>query len=119
MMSNLLGSFVAEIEPAEHQQGRHETRKEFAQDKGCRHDNQLVEKGAPGHGPDHGKSRRALNPTDLLGIKGEIILADPALFFRRNLRIQRDIVEQRGDVIQQSEQAGGCHGDYSSPNQTP
>ena len=81
MMSNLLGSFVAEIEPAEHQQGRHETRKEFAQDKGCRHDNQLVEKGPRATAQTTGSSRRASTPLTCWALRARSSPRTPALFF--------------------------------------
>ena len=108
-MRQLLDTLVAQIRPAEHQQQRHRPGQQGTDQKRRGNQDHLVEQRPAGHRPDHRQLAVGLHPGDLLGVERQVVAQHAGGLLRRHLGHQRDVVEERGDVIDQCEQTATGH----------
>jgi hypothetical protein len=106
-VGQLVEALVAEERAADHEQRQHQPRQEPADEEGRRDDDRLVERRALGHRPHHRQLAIGADPRDLLGVEREIVAQDPGGLLGRDLGQGRDVVEDRRDVVEERQQAGG------------
>ena len=105
LVHELLEAFVAEERATHHQQRRDGPGRERADREGGRHEDDLVDHRALGDAPDHRQFAIRIHTGHLLRIQGEVVAEHAGGLLRRDLRQNGDIVEDRGDVVDQCEQA--------------
>jgi hypothetical protein len=128
-VEQFFSSLETQVLATEHEQRRNQPGRHRADAQRRRHQNGLVAQRAFGHRPDHRQLAGGLHTGDLLGVQRQIVAQHPSALFRgqgghgghvvggghalagRHLGHRGDIVEQRGDVVDQEQQAGGGHGD--------
>ena len=109
----LLEALVAEIGAAEHEQRRHRPGQEGADGQRRRHQDGLVDERALGDRPHDRQLAAGSQAGHLLGVEGEVVAEHARGLPRGDLREHGHVVEQRGDVVEEQEQARG-HGGYGS-----
>ncbi len=114
LVGQLLDPLVAQVGPADHEQGQNGPGRHQADSQGRRDQDQLVAEGPLGHRPDHRQFALGAHPRHLLGIQGQVIAQDPGGLARRDLGHNRDVIEDCSDVVEQGEQAGTGHGGLPS-----
>lgn len=72
-------------------------------------EDRLVPQRALGHRPDHRQFAVGVDPGDLLGVQRQVVAEDTGGLLRGDLGHQRDVVEHRGDVVEEGEEAGSGH----------
>ena len=112
-MRELLEAHVAEICAADHEQWHHGPRREGADGQRRRHKDGLVQQRTLGDGPHDRQLAIGPQAGHLLGVEREIVAQHARGLLRGDLGEHRHVVEQRGDVVEQGEQAR-CHRGYCS-----
>ena len=107
LVGNLLKTFKTQKSPAYHQQRRDSPRRESADKQRCRYQNQLVDKRALGHGPNHRQFPVGHNTGNLLRVKRQIVAQHASGLFGRHLGQHGHVVKNAGDVVNQCKQATG------------
>lgn len=100
-------AFETQVEPADHQQRQVRPGGETADEQGQRDEDELVDRRALGDGPDDGKFSLGDHAADLPGVQGQIVAEHAGGFGRGLFRQDRDVVEDRSDVIKQGEETTG------------
>jgi hypothetical protein len=113
-VGQLLDAFEAQVKAAEHEQRRHRRGQETADREGRRHEDQLVLQRTDGDRPDHRQFALGSYAGHLLGVEREIVTEDAGGLLGGDLGHQGDVVEDRGDVIDQGKQAGSGHRGFPS-----
>ncbi len=103
-------AFEAQIKAAQHQQGRYRPGDEAADGQRRRYQDQLVLQRTDGHRPDHRQLAFGTHAGHLLCIQRQIVAEDAGGFLGGNLGHQGNVVEDRGNVVDQGKQAGSGHG---------
>jgi hypothetical protein len=109
-VSQFLDPFEAQIHAAEHQQRHHCRGQEAADHQRRRYQNQLVLQRTDGDCPDHRQFALGPYARHLLGVECQIVAKDAGGFLGGDLGHQGNVVEDRGNVIDQGKQAGSGHG---------
>ena len=100
LVGDFFYAFKAQIRAAEHQQRVNQPRQQGA-DKQCqRHQYELVNHGAFGHSPDHGQLTLGMHACHLLRVERQIITKHASGFFGGYFAHYRNIVKQRGNIVQ-------------------
>lgn len=61
------------------------------------------------HGPDHGQFALGCHTGHLLGVQGQVIAQHPGCLLGSDLGQHGNVVEDAGDIVNQSEQTGSSH----------
>ncbi|MNN63006.1 hypothetical protein D3C81_1783490 [compost metagenome] len=101
LVRQLLETLEAQVGAAQHQQRRHRPGDERTDQQRRRHQDGLVHHRALGHSPHHRDLALGTHPGDLLGIQRQVIAQHACGLFRRHLGHHRDVIEHRGDVVDQ------------------
>jgi hypothetical protein len=109
-VGQLLDPLETQVKAAEHQQRHHRPGDEAADRQRRRHQDQLVLQRTDGDRPDHRQLALGPHPGHLLRIEREVVAEHAGSLLGGHLGHQRDVVEDRGDVIEQGKQAGSGHG---------
>jgi hypothetical protein len=106
LVRDLLEALEAQERAADHQQRRDRPRRHalMASAAGTRITLFTSEPLATAH--TTGSSRSALHARDLLGVEREVVAQHAGRLLGGDLGHHRDVVEDRGDVVDQREQAG-------------
>jgi hypothetical protein len=119
-VQKLVGQFFkalkTKVRAAEHQQGCHRPRQKRADRQRRRHQNQLVDERALGHSPDHRQLAFGAYARYLLGVERQIVAQYAGGFLRRHLGHQRNVVEYRGDIVDQHQKTASCHECFPVPD---
>ena len=102
LVGQLFGALEAQKGPAKHQQYRHQPGHEGADQQRAGNQETLVEQRPLGHRPHHRQLAIRRHAGDLLGIECQIVAENTGGLLGRHLGHHRDIVEQGGDVVDQS-----------------
>ena len=105
----LLEAFVAEEGAADHQQRRHQPRREGADRQRQRHQDRLVQQRALGHRPHHRQLALRRHAADLLRVQRQVVAEHAGGLLRRHLGERGHVVQHAGDVVDQRDQAGAGH----------
>jgi hypothetical protein len=108
-VGQLLDPFEAQVKAAEHQQRRHRPGDEAADRQRRRHQNQLVLQRTDGDRPDHRQLALGSYPGNLLRVERQIVAQYAGSLLGGHLGHQGDVVEDRGNVVDQGKQAGSGH----------
>jgi hypothetical protein len=111
LVRELLETLVAEICAADHEQGHHGPRREGADGERRRHKDGLVRQRTLGDGPHNRQLAIGPQASHLLCVEREVVAQHARGLLCGDLGEHRHVVEQRGDVVEQGEQAR-CHGGY-------
>ena len=95
----LLEALVAEEGAAEHEQRRHQPRREGTDDQRRGHEDGLVDERALGHRPDHRQFAVGAEAGDLLRVQRQVVAEHPGGLLRSELGQQCHVVENGGDVV--------------------
>ena len=106
LVRNLLESLVAEKGAAYHEQRSHRPRRQSADNEGRRHQDGLVDGGSLGHRPHDRQLAVGTDAGYLLGVERQVVAQHACGLPRGDLGEQRHVVESRGDIVEQGEQAG-------------
>ena len=109
LVGDLLEALEAQVGAAEHQQRDHRPGREGADQQGGGNEDRLVPQRALGHRPDHRQFAVGVDPGDLLGVQRQVVAENAGGLLRGDLGHQRDVVEHRGDIVEEGEEAGSGH----------
>ena len=107
IVNDLLDAFVGEVCPTQQQDGLNHPRREGTEGERRRQDEELVQEGTLGDGPQHGQLTGSREPDGFLCIDGEVVPQDAGRFFARQLRHDGHVVHQRGNVVEQCKESTG------------
>jgi hypothetical protein len=102
-------SLVAQEGAAQHQQRRDRPARHGADQQGERHEDRLVEGGSLRYCPHDRQLSLGDDAGHLLGVEGQVVTEHPGGLLGRDLRQYGDVVEQRRQVVEESEKCGACH----------
>ena len=107
LVRDLLEALVAQEQAADHQQRRDRPRQECADRERGGHQDQLVAHRPLRHRPDHGQLALGAHAADLFRVQREVVAEHARGLLRGDLGHHRHVVEDRGDVVEQQEEARG------------
>ena len=110
LVRELFDAFEAEEQTTDHHQRHDRNRQERADQQRRGHEDELVDERTLGHSPHDRQLTVHAHARHLLRIQGQIVTHHPGRFRGCHLGEHRDVVEQRRNVIDQSEQTGSGHG---------
>ena len=100
----------AQEKPSDHQQRDNGPGSESPDQQSQRDEDQFIEERSFGDRPNYRQFTRRHHPAHLLRIQSQIISQHPGRLRRRLLGKDGNIVENRRDIVEQSEQTTGSHG---------
>jgi chromate transporter len=110
LVREFLDALVAQERTADDHQWDHRPRRDRADHERGRHEDRLVDQRALRDRPHDRQLAVGADAGDLLRIEREVVAEHARGLLRRDLRHHRDVVEDRGDVVDEREQAGSGHG---------
>ena len=111
-MGDFFKTFVAQEQAAQDQQRRYHPGSHQRQGQGRRHQDELVAEGALGHGPHHRQFTLGAHAGDFFSIDRQVVAQHPCGFPGGHLGHGGHVVEDRGNIVQQYQQAATGHGIY-------
>ena len=111
-MRDFFEALVTKESAAQHQERRDDPREHGAQDQCCGHHDELVERRPLEHCPHDREFALGAHAGDLLGVEREVVAQDTSRFPGRDLRHDRHVIEQRGNIIEQGQQAASGHNGF-------
>ena len=126
-VGQLLATLKAQKGAADHEQRRDSPGNEGADEQRRRHEDDLVDQRALGHGPDNGNLALGAHARDLLGVKGQVIAQHAGRLLRshlghdghivghghalagRDLGHEGHVVKDRCNIVKQHQQTSTSH----------
>ena len=106
LVGELLDALEAEKGAADHEQRRHRPGRQGADRQRRRHQDGLVDERSLGHRPHDRQLAVGVDAGHLLGVERQVVAQHAGGLLGGDLGEQRHVVEHRGDVVEQGEQAG-------------